>query len=96
MCTRRSVDRFHNHFHWILLEDIAKKLNDLQVKIPSVEQQRRKQDDLIGNFNKQEDLLKNIDLKLNHFNEPKKRSDPQGNTHIITLPFDHFVFIQLI
>lgn len=84
-----QFDRLHYYFHSILLEDIAKKLNDLQMKIPSVEQQRRKQDDLIGNLNKQEDLLKNIDLKLNHFtpniNERKNRSDPQGNTHHTSL-----------
>ena len=59
--------------YWIVLEDIAKKLNDIQTKMPSIEQQKRKQDDL----NKQQELLKTIDAKMNYLtqNDSRKRSD---------------------
>ena len=59
--------------YWIVLEDIAKKLNDIQTKMPSIEQQKRKEDDL----NKQQELLKTIDAKMNYLtqNDSRKRSD---------------------
>lgn len=71
-------------------EDIAKKLNDIQTKIPSIDQQKRKQDDLLGNINKQQELLKTIDSKMNYLtqNDPKKRSDQPGKSNLQFFSFD--------
>jgi ABC-type enterochelin transport system substrate-binding protein len=90
-------------FSRIKLGDIAKKLADIQTKLSSPEELKRKQDDLIAKQQtplideikrltpildklkqQQQDLLKNIDSKLNNLtqnfdkeNELKKRSDTQ-------------------
>jgi len=90
-------------FSRIKLGDIAKKLADIQTKLSSPDELKRKQDDLIAKQQtplideikrltpildklkqQQQDLLKNIDYKLNNLtqnfdkeNELKKRSDTQ-------------------
>lgn len=115
----RTINTYLFFFIQFILGDIAKKLTDIQTKLPSIDDHKRKQDDVIGNLTKQQtplideikrltpildkvkqqqqDLLKNIETKLNTLsqnlekeNDLKKRSDIQRKFYIrINIKFDY-------
>lgn len=68
----------------LLLGDITKKLSEIQTRLISSDEFQRKQNDFIGSISKKQDLLNNIESKLDHLsqnieneNDIKRRTDTQ-------------------